>query len=154
MTPAKLPRKPMLPGSGQNPQPDPNPPQPDPNPLQSDPNSPQPDSDHPHPERGVWPQGKIAQMVRLVKEYNHRITQNVAYLSIPFMIQANVENLCELKTVVERYAKTFEDDWPETVKVKSEGNRQRRYSHLPPKEVVDKSRQAIAELKSAYSKLK
>jgi len=42
------------------------------------------------------------------------------------MIQANVENMCELKTVVERYAKKFEDEWPETVsKVKSGGNRQR-----------------------------
>ena len=143
--PAKPPKKPLLPEERvalpKNPQPDPNPPQ--------------PDSDPPRAVRGVWPQGTIAQMVHLVKEYNHRITQNVAYLSIPFMIQANVENLWELKTVVERYAKTFEDEWPETVsKVKLGGNRQRRYSHLPPEEVVEKSRQAIAELKSAYSEMK
>ena len=123
-------------------------PQPDPTPLQ-------PDSNPPRAVRGVWPQGKIVQMGYLIKEYNHRIAQNVAYLSVPFTIQAHVENLCELKTVVERYAKTFEDEWPETVsEVKSGDNCQRRYSHLPPKEVVDKSRQAIAELKSAYSEMK
>jgi len=104
--------------------------------------------------RGVWPQDKTAQMIHLVQEYNHRITLNVAYLSVPFMIQANVENMCELKIVVERYAKTFEDEWPETVsKVKSGGSRQRRYSHLPSEEVLEESRQAIEDLKS-YCKLK
>ena len=48
MTPAKLPKKPMLPEAVlQNPQPDPNPPQLDSDPL--------------HPVRGVWSQGKTAQ---------------------------------------------------------------------------------------------
>jgi len=100
--------------------------------------------------RGVWPQGKPSQMIHLVKEHNHRMTENIAYLVIPFLVQTNVENRCELKIVVEKYAKTFEDDWPDTAKEKSK--QYRKYSHPPSEEVIKESREAIELLKS-YTKL-
>ncbi|XP_065896755.1 uncharacterized protein [Dysidea avara] len=114
------------------------------------PQNPQPDPNPRRTLRGVWSQDKTAQMVHLVQEYNHRITQNLAFLSATFMIQARVEDWCQLKIVAERYAKTFEDEWPDTVsKIKSGGKRHRRYSHPPPEEVLEESRQVIKMLKSS-----
>ena len=108
-------------------------------------------SQNPSPDpnfmRGVWSRDTPAnmQIKHLYLEFNYRNTKNLAYLSEPWIIQTSVENMCQLKAVVEKYAKRFEDKWPRTVS--KEGERRLSYSRSQPDKVLKESRHAITMLK-------
>ena len=101
----------------------------------------------PNFRRGVWSRDTPAnlQIKHLYLEFNYRNTKNLAYLSEPWIIQTSVENMCQLKAVVEKYAKRFEDKWPRTVSKEGEGRI--RYSRSQPDKVLKESRHAITMLK-------
>ena len=102
--------------------------------------------------RGIWPQGnnKDSILLHLMKEYSHRMTLNIAYLVMPFLLQTYAEYRREVKIVVEEYAKAFEEDWPDIVMVKEKSKRHRRFSHPPSEIVIKESRKAIKLLMSHF----
>ena len=102
-------------------------------------------SPFPNVMRGDWSQDRPGnlQIKHLYLEFRYRNTKNLAYLSESWIIQTSVENMCQLKAVVEKYAESFEDKWPRTFSKEDE----RRIS-LPDK-VLKESQRAITMLKSS-----